>query len=357
MGKTKMMKAAVVYAQNDIRYDDYPEPAVCPGTVKIHVRACGICGSDIPRALGTAAHFYPVVLGHEFSGEIAETGEGVTDFHIGDQVVCASLIPCYRCPDCLRGQFSLCKHYTFIGSRIQGAMADYVVVPAENVIRLKGTGTFEEAALIEPASVALHGVLKSDFHGGKNVAIVGAGTIGIFVAQWTALLGAKKVVCLDVDDDRLALAKDIAACEGINVLTRNVAEEVKELTNGVGFDYVFGVSGASASYKTALKITANKACVCFIGTPTQEIAFSIEEWELINRRELWITGSWMSYTAPFPGSAWTMCVEYLANGRLKCDSRMIYRKYSMSQCKEAFACYEYPEQVKGRILLVNEAKE
>ena len=75
--ENKMMKAAVVYAQNDIRYDDYPEPVTQPGTVKIHIRACGICGSDIPRVLGKGAHFYPIVLGHEFSGEIAEIGEGV----------------------------------------------------------------------------------------------------------------------------------------------------------------------------------------------------------------------------------------------------------------------------------------
>lgn len=355
MEETKMMKAAVVYAQNDIRYDDYPEPQARPGAVKIHVRACGICGSDIPRVLGTAAHFYPVVLGHEFSGEVAEVGEGVTAFKPGDPVVCASLIPCRSCPDCARGHFSLCKHYTFIGSRIQGAMADYVVAPAENVIRLEGAGSFEEAALTEPASVALHGVLQSDFRGGQRVAVVGAGTIGMFTAQWAELLGAKHVIYFDIDDGRLALAKEITGHEGVNTQKREAVEAMRELTGGAGFDYVFGVSGAPASYKTAFAVTANKACVCFIGTPAQEIAFSVGEWELINRRELHVTGSWMSYTAPFPGPAWTMCVEYLASGRLKCDQRMIYKKFPMAQCREAFACYEHPEQVKGRILLVNEA--
>lgn len=354
MNTEKMMKAAVVFAQNDIRYADYPEPQLQPGTVKIHVRACGICGSDIPRVLGTAAHYYPVVLGHEFSGVITEVGEGVENLAVGDHAVCASLIPCFRCADCAKGHFSLCKHYTFIGSRIQGAMSDYVVVPAGNVVKLDPATNLNEAALIEPASVALHGILQSDFRGGKTVAVVGAGTIGIFTAQWAQLLGAKQVVYVDIDDDRLALAKDISGHAGINSAREDLAQAVKNLTGGVGFDYVFGVSGAPASYKTAFAITANKAHVCFIGTPTAEITFSIKEWELINRRELLVTGSWMSYTSPFPGPAWTMCVEYLADGRLKCDPRMIHKVFPMSQCKEAFDCYKTPENVKGRILLVNE---
>ena len=354
MENQKMMKAAVVYAQNDIRYDDYPEPVTQPGTVKIHIRACGICGSDIPRVLGKGAHFYPIVLGHEFSGEIAEIGEGVEGLKVGDRVVCASLIPCHKCADCANGNFSLCKNYTFIGSRIQGGFSDYVVVPAINVVRLSDDASFEEAALIEPASVALHGVLQADFRGGKTVAVVGAGTIGIFTAQWAKLLGAKQVVYYDIDDDRLALAKEITGDDGVNTFKQDAWEAAKAFTGGKGFDYVFGVSGAPASYKTCLTITANKAVVCFIGTPTGDITFSIKEWELINRREMYVTGSWMSYTAPFPGPAWTMCVEYLNSGRLVCDKRMLHKAFPMSQCKEAFACYEHPEQVKGRILLVNE---
>lgn len=354
MESNKMMMAAVVHAQNDIRYEEFPEPVTKPGTVKLHIRACGICGSDIPRVLGKGAHFYPIVLGHEFSGEVAEIGEGVEGLKVGDRVVCASLIPCHKCADCANGNFSLCKNYTFIGSRIQGGFADYVVVPAINVVKLADDSDFQEAALTEPASVALHGVLQAKFVGGKTVAVVGAGTIGIFTAQWAKLLGAKSVVYYDIDDDRLALAKEITGDEGVNSRTEDAWEAAKRLTGGKGFDYVFGVSGAPASYKTCLAITANKATVCFIGTPTGEITFSIKEWETINRRELYVTGSWMSYTAPFPGPAWTMTVEYLNAGRLICDKRMVHKAFPMAQCKEAFACYEHPEQVKGRILLVNE---
>lgn len=351
---SEMMKAAVVHAENDIRYEDYPAPEMKPGHVKIHVKACGICGSDIPRVLGKGAHFYPIVLGHEFSGEIAEVADDVTNVQVGDRVVCASLIPCYNCPDCAVGTFSLCKNYTFIGSRIQGGFADYVVVPAANVVKFSPEYSFEEAALTEPASVALHGVLLNNFKGGGTVAVVGAGTIGVLTAMWAKLLGAAEVVLFDIDDDRLALAKEITGCEGVNTLKESPVDAVKRLTGGVGFNDVFGVSGAPASYKTCFAVTANKAHVCFIGTPTGDITFTAKEWETINRRELLVTGSWMSYTSPFPGKAWTMCAEYLSSGKLKYDKRLIHKVFPMSQCREAFDCYLNPSEVKGRILLVNE---
>ena len=349
----KMMKAAVLHASQDLRYEDYPEPEMKPGHVKIHIRACGICGSDIPRVLGNGAHFFPIVLGHEFSGEVAEIADDVTGFEVGDRVVCASLIPCYKCPDCQKGNYSLCKHYTFIGSRIQGGFADYVVVPANNVVKFSPEYSFEEAALIEPASVALHGLLCNDYRGGGTVAVVGAGTIGLFTAQWAEIMGASKVVFFDVDDDRLALAKEITGFDGVNTRTTTIEDAVKQFTDGVGFDYSFCVSGAPASYLTTMEVTANKAHVCFIGTPTGDVSFTVKQWELINRRELVITGSWMSYTSPFPGKAWTMCAEYLSNGKLKCDGRMIHKVFPLSQAMEAFDCYRNPASVKGRIMLVN----
>lgn len=351
---SKMMKAAVLHAEKDIRYEDFPVPEIRPGHVKVRVKACGICGSDIPRVLGKGAHFYPIVLGHEFSGEIVETAEDVADLKKGDRVACASLIPCHQCTDCAQGHFSLCPNYTFIGSRIQGGFADYVVVPAANAVKFSPEYSYEEAALIEPASIALHGVMLNNYKGGGTVGIVGAGTIGLLTAMWTNVFGASNVVFFDVDDDRLALAKDITGFEGVNTLKQSPEEAIKNLNGGKGFNYVFGASGAPASFKDCLVITANKARVCYIGTPTGSITFSVKEWEQINRRELNITGSWMSYTSPFPGKAWTVCADFLSSGKLKYDKRLIYKVFPMSQCKEAFDCYLNPSKVKGRIILVNE---
>ena len=128
------MKAAVVVANEDVQYQEVEEPKVTKGTVKIKVRYSGICGSDIPRVLNHGVHFYPIVLGHEFSGDVVEVGEGVTKVKVGDRVSGAPLLPCMKCDDCQKGNFSLCKHYSFIGSRQQGSNADYVVVPEQNAV-------------------------------------------------------------------------------------------------------------------------------------------------------------------------------------------------------------------------------
>ena len=118
------MKAAVVCANEDVQYLDYEEPTPGPGEVKVKVKCSGICGSDIPRVLHNGVHFYPIVLGHEFSGDVVEVGEGVTKVKVGDHVSGAPLKPCMKCDDCQNGNFSLCKHYSFIGSREQGSNAD-----------------------------------------------------------------------------------------------------------------------------------------------------------------------------------------------------------------------------------------
>ncbi len=123
------MKAGVVYAKNDIRYDEIETPQVQPGTVLVKVKYTGICGSDVPRVNGDACHYFPNVLGHEFSGVVAEIGDGVSSVVPGDRVAGIPLVPCMECPDCQRGDYSLCKHYSFVGSRRFGSFAEYVLVP------------------------------------------------------------------------------------------------------------------------------------------------------------------------------------------------------------------------------------
>ena len=138
------MKAAVVCANEDVQYLDYEEPIPGPGEVKVKVRASGICGSDIPRVLHNGVHFYPIVLGHEFSGDVVEIGEGVTKVKVGDRVSGAPLKPCMKCDDCQNGNFSLCKHYSFIGSREQGSNADYVVIPEQNAVVYDSSISYEQ---------------------------------------------------------------------------------------------------------------------------------------------------------------------------------------------------------------------
>ena len=152
------MKAGVLFSKGDIRYADWPDPEVKAGQVRIKVMACGICGSDVPRVHGDEAHFFPIVLGHEFSGVIDEIGEGVEDLAVGDRVTVAPLVPCMKCEQCLTGAYSQCRHYSVIGSREPGGFAEYVALKlARFLSRQRSRCTAFSAA----ASMAAQGQLSS----------------------------------------------------------------------------------------------------------------------------------------------------------------------------------------------------
>ena len=348
------MKAGVVHAREDIRYEEIEKPTPKKGQVLIKVKYTGICGSDIPRVNGDACHFFPNVLGHEFSGIVEEVGEGVTTLQAGDRVAGVPLVPCMKCEDCQKGNYSLCKHYSFIGSREFGSFAEYVVVPEKNAVKFEDSVSFERGALFEPATVALHGLLRTPFQGGGTVAILGGGTIGMFVMQWAKIFGAKEAVVFDIADERLELGKRLGATAGINTLEKDFMEKAKALTGGRGFDYVFETAGNTITMKMAFELAGNKASVCFVGTPTKELNFSVKEWENINRKEFTLTGSWMSYSAPFPGKEWELVAHYFRTGDLRYDESFIFKKMPLSQIDEAFKMYKVPGTVKGKILIDSE---
>jgi len=348
------MKAGVVHARDDIRHENIEKPCPREGQVLIKVKYTGICGSDIPRVNGDACHFFPNVLGHEFSGTVEKIGAGVTSLQPGDRVSGVPLVPCMKCEDCQKGNYALCKQYSFIGSREFGSFAEYVIVPERNAVKFSSDVSFEQGAFFEPATVALHGLERLNYKGGKTVAILGGGTIGIFVMQWAKIFGAKEVVVFDIEDERLELGKRLGATAGINTLQQGFMEQVMALTNDEGFDYVYETAGNAITMKMAFELAANKAGVCFIGTPTRELSFTVAEWENMNRKEFQLTGSWMSYTAPFPGHEWELTAHYFKTGELKFDDSFIFKKIPLSEIANAFEMYKTPGTVKGKILIDSE---
>ena len=340
------MKAGILYGNEDIRFEEIENPKINENELLVKVRATGICGSDIPRVLHNGAHFYPIVLGHEFSGEVVEIGENVNGFKIGDRVAGVPLVPCMKCKDCQKGNFSLCKHYSFIGSRQQGSLAEYIKLPASNAVKFDSSVSFEQGALFEPSTVALHGIKCANYVGGKSVAIIGGGTIGLFTMQWAKIYGAKSVTVIDVNDERLALAERLGADYTINSLT-------SELPNAK-YDYVFETAGQSVTIINAFEIAANKAKVCFIGTPHKDVVFTPREWENLNRKELVVTGSWMSYSATFPGEEWELTAHCFKTGQLKFDEKIIFDKMPLSEIKNAFMKFKRPGAVSGKIIIFND---
>lgn len=348
------MKAGVLHAREDLRYEDIPKPTPKVGQVLIKVKYTGICGSDIPRVNGDAAHYYPNVLGHEFSGVIAEVGEGVTRLKVGDRVAGVPLVPCQKCKDCQKGDYALCKHYSFVGSRQFGSFAEYVVVPEKNAVKFDDSITFEQGAFFEPITIALHGLNRLDYKGGGTVAILGGGTIGLFTMQWAKIFGARKVVVFDIDDERLRLAKEFGADECINTLNEAFIEVAKSCNEGCGFDYVYETAGSTITMKMAFELVSNKGGVCLIGTPTEEISFSVDEWEYLNRKEFILTGSWMSYSIDFPGEEWELTAHYINTGEFRIDDSFIFKKVPLSEIAEAFKLFKQPRSVKAKILIDSE---
>ena len=129
---------------------------------------------------------------------------------------------------------------------------------------------------------------------------------------------------------------------------------IPDITDGRGFDYVYETAGNTITMKLAFRLAANKANVCFIGTPTKELSFSVDEWENLNRKEFTLTGSWMSYSAPFPGDEWELTAHYFSTGQLKFDESFIFKRIPLSQIADAFEMYKTPGTVKGKILIDSE---
>ncbi len=344
------MRASILYGNEDLRYEECETPKVEPGTVLIRIEITGICGSDIPRVLQNGAHFYPIILGHEFSGVIEEVGENVSDLEVGDHVVGIPLMPCFECEDCKKGNYSLCKHYDFVGSRRNGSYAEYIVLPKENVYKIDKSIPFEQAAMFEPATVALHAIRLLDFNPGKTVAVLGSGTIGLFMIQIAKSLGASRIVAFSRSEKKLNLAKRVGADESYSTLEDNFIDAAKKFNGNKGFDYVFETAGSTETMKYAFELVGNKGKVCLVGTPTKNLEFTPKLWENLNRKEFILTGSWMSYSAPYPGSEWKDIEQLFATGKVKYYPEMVHKVFDLEDAKDAFQMYK-EGTVKGKILL------
>lgn len=308
------MKAAVLYGNNDIRIEAFETPIPEMEEALIKVKATGICGSDLPRVLNDGAHFYPIVLGHEFSGVVETVGDNQYGINVGDRVACAPLLPCHKCYECQTGNHALCKKYSFIGSRSPGSWAEYVKAPVQNIVKLTHNVSFVEGALIEPITVVLHALNNINFGRNPSVALIGMGTIGMLALQCVKHLGVGDIAVFDIDDQKLATAQNYGADGGFNPLSENFDKSVAAYGGGKGFEIVIDAVGSSPTINLSLKIASGKSQVMFIGTPTSTVEISHKDFELINRKELIVKGSWMSYSAPYPGIEWKTAVDYLEKG-------------------------------------------
>lgn len=344
------MKAAVLYGKKDIRCTEVPRPEIKNGDeVLVHVKMSGICGSDIPRLVKETAHYFPIVLGHEFSGTVEDLGDRVKDRRRGERIACIPLVPDMNDANSQKGNYSLSRNYSFIGSREQGGWAEYVVMKAANAYPLPDDVSDIEGAFFEPLTVGLHAVNIVGMQVGKYVAITGMGTIGLLALQSVLALGARKVCVFDIDDKKLQIARQLGADLTLNTGSAGFIEQAMDLTEGRGYDIAFETGGVPFTEVLCLKLVAVKGKVMFVGTPHVAVTLAPEEFELINRKEALVSGSWMNYSAPFPGWEWEMARFLFAKGKVKTEP-LIDRIIGLEGAPEAMSDLEEPGKVSGKII-------
>lgn len=319
------MKAAVLHAPGDLRVEDVPVPDIGPDDVLIRVMAAGICGSDIGRVMVTGTYDFPCIPGHEFAGQVERLGSGVSHLAIGDRVAVAPLMPCGTCEWCRAGKFSLCDTYDFMGSRSDGAFAQLLKAPARNVLKVPDNVSYEVAATIEPAAIILHGIHKLNISLGDAVAVVGCGALGFFALQFAKLSGAQPLIAVDVDEDKLELARQVGADICINPAREDAVAAVRAPTGGRGAAVTLECAGSGPGRDLSMLATAKQGKVMLYGTAYGDVTFAEKAFARMVREELEVIGSWNSYSLPFPGKEWFDIIELLRSGRLTVEPLISHR--------------------------------
>lgn len=344
------MKAAILRKTGSVVVEFVDKPVPKDDEVLVRVSYTGICGSDVPRVLEGRVHDFPIVLGHEFSGTVESVGCNCDSNLVGKRVAGIPLVPCRKCESCLSGNYSLCDRYGFIGSRQMGSMAEYVCVQASNVFVVDEEVSDLEAAFFEPMTVALHAMSLAGFESGSSVAVFGAGTIGVLLAQALVAEGAELVVLCNRSEERLRRIGQIRGVSSLSTSCSGWREKACDLS-GDGFDFVFDTVACSATVADAGFLAKKKCTVCFIGTPKEGVSLGVNDWERLNRKELTCIGSWMSYSNPWPGSEWKKAAELLGCGKVKIDNGLIDRIYGLNDTQVAFDRFRSGSAVTGKILI------
>lgn len=331
------MKAWRLHEIGDIRWEevDCPKPGV--GEVLLRVRAAGICGSDVPRIYTSGTYSYPLIPGHEFAGEVAACGEGVSGEWIGSRVGVFPLIPCGECQPCKQGHYELCRHYNYLGSRRAGGFAEYVAAPVKNLIRLPEAVSFEEAAMLEPMGVAVH-AMRRVMPGKDDVAVVsGLGTIGLLLVMFLQEAGVKRILTIGKKDfqRQQAIRMGIPAEDYYDVRDGKVQEWLQDRTAQRGADVFFECVGSNDSVTLAVDNTAPAGRVMLIGNPYSDMELPKNIYWKILRNQLTVTGSWNSSFTGENTDDWHYVMQRLAERRIA-PAELISHRFAMEDLEQGF---------------------
>lgn len=325
------MKAAVWHGRGDVRVEAVPDPgSPGPREVIIRVACCGICGTDLeeyrsgphnipvgrPHALtGKQA---PLILGHEFAGEVVEIGRAVTGLRPGDRVAPDTILYCGRCFWCSRHQYVLCEHFSALGLMRDGGLATYCAAPGAMCLRIPGHMSFEAAALAEPTAVAVRAVRRSALQIGERVAIVGGGTIGLLVLQVAQAAGAGEAYVIEPSEFRRHKAHDLGATATLDPHAADVQAELLDLTGGIGPDLVIECAGAPQTAAHAIRWTRRGGRTVLVGYTPESVPLDLGDFLLGEKQVL-------ASLSHIYDEDYAVALRLLADGRIEAEPLISHR--------------------------------
>jgi 2-desacetyl-2-hydroxyethyl bacteriochlorophyllide A dehydrogenase len=300
------MRAVVLEAPNSFQLTEVSDPAPSATEVVIRVGATGICGTDLHIVDGEFPPTpYPIIPGHEFAGEIVAVGTGVDFLSEGTRVAVDPSLFCGYCPACQRQRGNLCSHWGAVGDTVNGAFAEYVAVPARNAHTIPDSVSFNEAALVEPLACAVHGLNRLRVTAGASLLVVGAGTMGLLLAQLARRTGAAMLTVVDTDQSRRALAEKLGF-----TTAASIPDALAELPSG--YDFVVEATGVPAAGQEAIQAIARGGTFMVFGVAPAQATLEISPFSIYND-EITIVGS-MAVLNTFPAA-----LRMLASGAIDAD--------------------------------------
>lgn len=337
------MKALVKYAGGvgNVELREVEEPVCADDQVKLEVAFCGICGTDVHVYHDRFRNFPPVILGHEFSGTIVETGPAVREFACGERVTVfgAMTVICGRCDYCRKGEYMFCPDRRGMGHGVDGAFAGSAVAREEQLFRLPDNVSLEEGAVVEPFVAAVHAVCERTVVSFGDVVLVsGPGPIGLSCTKLLVAEGIKTLVAGTGDDEqRLEAARQIGAARAIDVGAEDLLTAVREETDGCGADVVFECSGAEASVANCLNALRPLGRYTQVGHFGKDITIPFD---LVAFRQFRIAGS-VGYTA----ASWVRALRILAQGRVQLGD-LISQVLPLDAWEQGFRAFEEKSALK-----------
>jgi 2-desacetyl-2-hydroxyethyl bacteriochlorophyllide A dehydrogenase len=345
------MKAVQFTGPEKMSYVDVPNPIINEYEVLIKIMAVGICGTDLELFSGEMPYIrnglttYPLIPGHEWSGQIVEVGSKVSNFKIGDRVTGDVSIGCGSCSMCMNGRFNLCPNRRVVGSyrNYNGAFAEYIKLPHRHVYLLPDELSYEEAALIEPAATAAYGVMKAGIGLGDSVLVIGDGPIGLLSVQTAVLSGASKVYLVGSWDEKLKLGTTMGADFTLNYRNDKIVEIIHEMTQFKGIDVVIETSGSTKAFNQSLKLLkpGGKIILLSIYSSSEFMA----EINSIVSKDAEVIGVLASCNSFKP------TIELLAAGKINVLP-LITHKYPLSRAADAINMIRTKSDFRIKVLLI-----